>query len=197
MRTRLLTLALLLTLGGCPAHKTDPSLSSVGIAFKPTGPKSKRAATRNQCYDQIARQVLRRVGELRQRHRPFAHIDPEDLSWQSPVVTNERLWIAFRYDHAVTLVEEGAESKGELRPKPKSFSDPEGLALRVYFFTGPWRGEADVPLKVIEEMKVAYFLEAADLKLGVQLRKELDRILDEEAARQAGQCRPEKRRAAL
>ena len=184
MRPALVLLAAL-ALAAC--HSAKPDVASVGITFKSTGPKSKRASTRNHCYAELAHEVLKKVGELRSRFPQFAHMDPDDLRWQPPVVTNDKLWIAFRYESAVEW--DPHEKEGDsLHPVPKSYSSPDGISLRMYFLTGPWTGDADVTPKAIGKMKIAAFVEvpssAADKKLG----EELGRIIDEEAARYDKQC---------
>ena len=180
-------LAILAALGLAACHAAKPDVASVGITFKSTGPKSKKATTRNHCYADLAHKVLRRVGELRQRFPQFAHMDPEDLRWQEPVVTNDKLWIAFRYDSAVEWDPSEKDAK-TLHPVPKVYLDRDGISLRIYFLTGPWTGDADYAPKAIGRMKVAFFVEVPDTAADKKLGEEIARIIDDAAARYDKQC---------
>jgi hypothetical protein len=180
-----LLLCAALGLAGC--RSTKPDMASVGIAFKSTGPKSKYASTRNHCYAELAHEVLRRVGELRTRFPQFARMDPEDLRWQEPVVTNDKLWIAFRYESAVEWGPPEKEGK-TLHPVPKAYLSPEGISLRIYFLTGPWTGDADLTPKAIGKMKVAAFVEVPDAAADKKLGEEIGRIIDDEASRYDNEC---------
>ncbi|MHB8872867.1 MAG: hypothetical protein ACYC8T_04205 [Myxococcaceae bacterium] len=193
MRTAL-AIALAVLFAGCHASKPDQSVATVGITFKSTGPRSKRATTRNDCYEDYAREVLVRTGGLRERHAQFARMDPEDLRWQEPIVTNEKLWIAFRYENAVKTDPEAKDSKPSLHVAPQAFLSPDAIALRMYFLTGEWKGETLQDPKLIGEMKVVYFIEVPDAAVRQKLSAEIDAILADEASRYDGRCGAMKKR---
>lgn len=190
MRAAWSTLALLLLPWGAGCfHSTKPepkpeassaapdiSSSSVGIAFKSSGRTSRKATTRNGCYAELAHDMLWRIGELRRRYPQFAKMNPEDLSWQEPVITNEKLWIGFRYENAAELAP-ATDAKSGVFPPARAFLKEDGIALRVYFFTGNWPGHASVQPKLLDEMKITYFVDVPDPVLQQKLVAELDQIV--------------------
>lgn len=186
------SLSLLSLSSGCRSAPQQAPVSSMGVAFKSTGPKSKRAGNRNQCQEDLALEVLQSLETLRPRYKQFAQFETDDLDWESPEVKNERLWIAFRFDHAAVWGVPTPEERASLRPVPRSYSNADGMALRMYFYTGAWTGTGEVKPKTVGDVSVVYFVETPEVEQGDKLRAEIDRLLDEASAKNQGRCKQSK-----
>jgi len=156
------------------------ALLVVGLAGQaPCQGDSARAlhAQETAAYRRIAHRIFGRIVALKDTYPHLASIETAAAREEA----KDTLWIAYHFTHGMSYVPNPNYIPGTKGGKTlKSFSPEDGIDLNLYFFEGPWIGQATVSPVAIGDMKIVTFVEGSETKTMAKLRRAIGRIIQEE-----------------
>ena len=131
-------------------------------------------------YRKIADRVWSRVEALSERYPHLRTIKTATRRTEP----SERLLISYHYAQGMSTVPNPDYKPGKKGGRTlKAFSPDDGIELNLYFFEGPWSGQAAVLPIVIGDMKVVVFIEGRETEAVQSLRSAVMNIIRDEQER--------------
>ena len=130
-------------------------------------------------YRQIAHHTFDRIVALRGQYPHLRSIETDVRKDEA----SDKLWIAYHYEHGMSLVPNPHYVAGKKNSRTaKRFSPKDGVELHLYFYEGPWLGQAAVSPLAIGNMHIVTFIEGRETKQLAALRAAIGEIVQDEQA---------------
>ena len=148
--------------------------TSAPSSYHPLAPQQVAA------YRKIADRIWSRVEALSEQYPHLRTIRTATRRTEP----SGRLSISYHYSQGVSTAP-NPDYKPEKKSAPtiKVFTPDDGIELNLYFFEGPWLGQAAVLPLVIGDMKVVSFIEGRETPESQSLRSAILRIIRDEQER--------------
>ena len=134
-------------------------------------------------YKKVAEKIIHRITALKNDFPHFSEIESKatKIYNQYGSASSHELPIIFHYEHALQWKDNpNYSSEKKENQKTKLFSEKDGIELNLYFFKGPWVGQAAVYPIQIGDLNTVFFLEGADTDDLRKIRSRLQQIIVEE-----------------
>jgi hypothetical protein len=132
-------------------------------------------------YRKIAKRIIDKIISLKEKYPHFAQVNKIATVEEA----EDKLWIAFHYTHGMSMVPNPNYLPGKKGNKDKKvFSQTDGIDLHIYFFKGPWDGQAVAIPQKIGELNVVVLLDGRILEQGVDvddIEDQINQIINAEA----------------